>query len=235
MTTPARALVVAALALAACKGGGGAGPDGLPGLDHNWTVAEQARAAAVLDRLCDLGPTRLPGYGSAAFARLVAAANRATLPAGPALERQVAMSAHTDAVLAMYLTYHRCGRPVETLAVNAALLEGYAAALPLSRELAARPDGTAAQRQARADGVAQIEGGLVGGIDSTVAMLVDPDLGAGVPLEVAARLGTAIALVRAELRAGALDGSIAHLAAAAAAEPDPTRRATLAAALAPLR
>lgn len=232
---------VALCALALLVGCGGGkrrtAPDdlGLPALDHAWTVDELTAAATIVDATCTRAPAQLPPWGSTAFARLVDGGNRATLPAEPIATRQAALTRYTAATLTLYQTYLRCGRPAETLAANAALLEGYAEALAVGRAMRdAAPDGSP-ERAQRADGLATMADGLTGGVTSTINMLIDPTIPGHLPPEVTGRLGAAIALVRDQLPPGALDEALAALPRAAGAEADPDRRAALAAAAAALR
>lgn len=230
-------LALLLIAVAACGGRRHAPADdlGLPALDHRWTVDELERAAGRIDELCTTAPARLPMWGSAAFDRLVSPDNRATVPAAPPEARQAALTRYTAATLTLYGTYLRCGRPTETLAANAALLEGYADALAVGavmRDAAADGSPERAQRQRGLDTMAA---GLVGGVGSTIDMLVDRTIPGQLEPAVTARLGAAIAAVRAELPPGTLDAPLAPLARATAAEPDPGRRAALAAAEAALR
>lgn len=223
------AAVMFALA-AACGGTQPAGDppiEGLPAIAQPWTTAQLAQAATTLDALCTSAPTRLPAYGSRTFERVVAADNRRTITGDTPAARAALHASNTGAVLALYGTYLRCGRPVETLAVNAALLEGYAASMPDGDAVIAAlpPDSPeAAHKRAGRD---QKIAGLRGGIISTVDMLADPALGPPVPAPLATRLGAAIGQVRAALPDGAVAESLAHLDAVIAAELDPARKQML--------
>ncbi len=237
-STSSRAALCALALLVACGGGKRrTAPDdlGLPALDHAWTVDELTAAATIIDDTCTRAPAQLPPWGSTAFSRLVDGGNRATLPTTPIDARQAALTRYTAATLSLYSTYLRCGRPAETLAANAALLEGYAEALAVGvamRDAAAEGTPERAQRQHGLDTMAD---GLTGGVTSTVNMLLDPTIPGHLPPEVTGRLGAAIAAVRSELPPGALDDVIAPLARAAGAETEPDRRQALAAAAAALQ
>jgi hypothetical protein len=208
-------------------------PLALPPLDRAWTIDDLAAAAVELDAVCTSAPLRLPTYGTAAFARLVGPELHDEVPAQPLEARQAELKRLDDAWLALYGTYLRCGRPTETLAANAALLEGYAASLQVGAALRDAAAAGSPQRAQREQGLAIMADGLRGGVGSTVGMLLDPGLPASPP-EVAARLGAAIARVAAALPPGALDESLAALRAGAAAATEPARREMLAAAVAAL-
>lgn len=229
-----RAAVVAVLVLGACGGSRKADDAGfgLPPIARPWSLDQQQAAARTITALCQRGPTAMPGYGSPAFSRLVAADNRTTIAAAPVPVRHEQLTAHTGALLESYQAYVNCGRLGEAMAVNAALLEGYAAALSVSRAMRdAAPEGSK-ERAAREAGLDRMIAGLDGGIASTVAMLADVSIPGVVPVEVGGRLGASIALVRAELPADTVDDSVAALAEAARAVEDPDRRAALVAAAA---
>lgn len=200
--------------------------DGLPAIDQPWTTAQLAQAVPVLSALCDRDPLRLPAYGSRTFARLSAADNRTAIVAAP-LEARVADHArHTGAVLQLYQLYMACGRPTETLALNAALIEGYAASTVDGDALIATLPPDAPDTAARKAGRAQKLAGLDGGITSTIDMLADPKLGPPVDAAIASRLGAAIGAAR-RAAPGALDPSLAHLDEVIAAELDPARKTML--------
>ncbi|MBK9036363.1 MAG: hypothetical protein IPL61_34800 [Myxococcales bacterium] len=230
-------LVVAALTVACGERKRAAPPPdlALPGLDHAWTVDELVTAAAAIDRACTETPMALPTHGTAAFSHLIAIDNLRAVPAAPLAQRQAELTRFTGAALRLYDTYLRCGRPTETMAANAVLLEGYAEALVVGaamRDAAAADSPERAQRQ---HGLDTMVVGLRGGVTATVNMLTDASIPGPVPPTVAARLGAAIAQVRAQVPPGTLDDAVASLTAAAAAEPDPARQQTLAAAAAALR
>ena len=217
-----RARLAAAVTVAlvvACSGSRRAEPP--------MTSVQLEAAAAKLDRDCTEAPDRLPGYGSPTFARLTAADNRKAIVAAPLAARTADHARHTAAILRLYNTYLRCGRPVETLAVNAALLEGYAASMADGEALIASLPADAPETAQKRAGHARKIGGLQGGIGSTIGMLADPALGPPVPAALATRLGAAIGQVRAALPPGALDAPLAHLADAIAAESDPARKQIL--------
>jgi|GEM_PF-2786244 len=200
---------------------------GLPPIDAPWTSGQLGQAATVIATLCAEAPTRLPTYGSRTFARLVAADNRSTIVAAPLAARVADFATHTGAVLTIYDAYFRCGRPTETLAANAALLEGYAASIADGDALiAAAPSGTPETLRKLA-GREQKVAGLRGGIVSTIDLVADPQLAAPVPPELATRLGTAIAQVEAALGPAGLAEPRAHLDATIAASLEPTRKAAL--------
>jgi hypothetical protein len=224
----ARLVIVLAL-IAACSGRRASEPPiaGLPPIDRPWTTAQLAQAAAALDELCTREPLRLPVLGSRTFARLIAADNRSAIVASPLAARVADHARHTGAVLQLYGTYLRCGRPVETLAVNAALLEGYAASMPDGDALIAALPPDSPEAAGKRAGRDQKIAGLRGGIVSTIDMLADPQLGAPVPPEVATRLGAAIGQVRAALPPGSLDEPLAHLDDAVADALDPARKTIL--------
>jgi len=237
-TSSSAALALVVAALVGCGGGkrpAAADDLGLPALDHAWTVDELARAATIIDDTCTRAPVRLPPWGSTAFARLVDGGNRGTIPAEPIAARQAALTRYTGATLALYQTYLRCGRPAETLAANAALLEGYAEALAVGRAMRDAAAEGSPERAQRQHGLDTMADGLTGGVTSTINMLVDPTIPGHLPPEVTGRLGAAIAAVRDQLPDGALDEAVAPLPRAASAEADPDRRAALAAAAAALR
>lgn len=207
---------------------------GLPAIDHAWTPAELTAAAAILDELCTTAPDRMPALGDRVFARVVAADNRGTLAATPPTARQADVRQHNAALLRVYATYQRCGRPSETMAANAALLEGYAVSLAAGKQVIAALPADDPARAPKQKGLDQMAAGLAGGVGSTVGMLADPAIEPP-PVEVADRLGRAIAAVRAELPAGALDEPLARLTDATAGALDPPRKAALDAVAAPLR
>lgn len=200
---------------------------GLPASDRPWTTAQLEQAAGVLDALCTADAPRLPAYGSRGFARIVAADNRTAIVAEPLAARLADHAKHTGALLRLYNTYFRCGRPIETLAVNAALLEGYAESMAGGAALiAALPPDSPEAAQKRA-GLERKLAGLRGGVTSTVGMLADPTLGEPAPAELATRLGAAIGQVRAAVPPGTLDEPMARLADAVTAELDPARKRML--------
>lgn len=241
--TPMIGLVIV-MALAACKERRDDAPPppptaaaipGMPAADHPWTPEELTRAAALLDELCATAPDRLPALGDPVFVRAIDPANRGTFAAGDLTAKQAGARVHNAAVLRIYATYERCGRPAEALAANAALLEGYAVSLGIGQQLIDSMDPAQTEAVAKVwAGLEQMARGLRGGVGSTVGVLTDPQI-APPPLDVATRLGAALAAVRAALPEGTLDDSLARLAAATAAETDPARRAALDAIAAALR
>lgn len=237
-STSSRAALCALALLVGCGGGKrqpAADDLGLPALDRAWTVDELARAATIIDDTCTRAPGRLPPWGSPAFARLIDGGNRRTIPGEPIAARQAALTRYTGATLSIYDTYLRCGRPAETLAANAALLEGYAEALAVGREMRDAAAVGSPEHAQRQHGLDTMAAGLTGGVASTINMLIDPTIPGHLPPEVTGRLGAAIAAVRDQLPPGALDDALAPLPRAAGAEADPDRRAALAAAAAALR
>lgn len=231
------AVLALALAGAACGDRKAAPPPppalALPPLDRAWTIDDLAAAAKEIARVCEAEPLRLPTYGTAAFARLVGPDLLDEVPAAPLEVRQAELKRLNDGWLSLYNTYLQCGRPTETLAANAALLEGFAASVLAGTAMRDAAEEGSPQRAQRAQGVELMADGLRGGVGSTVGMLLDPGLEPPPP-EVAARLGAAIARVAAALPPGSLDEPIARLRAGAAAVTEPARRDMLAAAVAAL-
>lgn len=230
--------VVLALIGAACGDRKAAPPPppalALPPFDRAWTVDDLTSAAAEIARVCAEEPLRLPTYGTAAFARMVGPELHDEVPPAPPEARQADLKRLNDAWLSLYDTYLRCGRPTETLAANAAMLEGYAASLAVGAAMRDAAEAGSPQRAQREQGLALMADGLRGGVGSTVGMLLDPGLPASPP-EVAARLGAAIAKVAAALPPGALDEPLAALRAGATAATEPARREMLTAAVAAIR
>lgn len=220
------ARAVAVLALCAACGSRSPAPP--------MTTAQLEAAAVELDTRCTEAPDRLPVHGSAELERLIAPKNRDAIVAGPLAERVIDHGRHTGALLRMYNTFMRCGRPVETLAVNAALLEGYANSMADGEAVIAALPADAPERARKRAAVERKIAGLRGGIGSTIGMLADPALPV-VPLPLATRLGSAIDAVRAATPPGALDEPLAQLDAAIAATSEPARRDALAAVRAAVR